>query len=230
MLTIVKSFAFVSLGILLTAFGLKLLSASSLTFGGTAGVAILLAYSTPLPWGFWFVAANAPFLLLSYRALGARFTASTLLAIVGTSFARQLLDGGMAVPSPAMPPLAAALAAGLSIGIGIAFVLNNGSSLGGVQIFALVLDRKFGINRGATIFASDAAIVLSAAFLLGWDEAVASIVSIAVASFLIGRYRRGSEGAPSATARATAGDRDEAALSSACSSRTSAHSGGTPSG
>jgi len=226
--TIVRSVAFVSLGIVLTAFGLKLLSASSLTFGGTAGVAILLAYFTPLPWGFWFVVANAPFLLLSFHVLGARFTASTLLAIVGTSFARQLLDG-MPPAVPAMPPLAAAVASGLLIGIGISFVLNNGSSLGGIQIFALVLDRKLGINRGATIFASDATIVLAAAFLLGWSEALSSIVSILLASLIIGRYRRSSARDPSARAPATAGNRAEAAPSCACSSRTSERSGGTPS-
>ncbi|WP_309122056.1 YitT family protein [Paenibacillus sp.] len=199
----VKTVSSVVLGILMTAFGIKLLSASTLTFGGTAGVAFLLSYTTSFSWGFWFVLANAPFFLLSYRMLGARFTLSTLLSVAGTSLAQLPLDG-LAVPASGLHPIAAAVASGMCIGIGIAFVLNNGSSLGGVQIFALVLDRKFGFNRGATIFVADAIVVASAALLLGGGQAMASIVSIAIASGIIGRYRRISARLPESALPSTA--------------------------
>jgi len=222
-----KTVTLLLVGIFMTAFGVKLLSAGTLTFGGTAGVAFLLSYVSPYPWAFWFLIVNLPFFWLSYRVLGSRFTLSTFLSIVGTSLAQQGLDTIMDAPAP-MHPMAAAVASGMLIGIGISFVLNNGSSLGGVQIFALVLDRKFRINRGTTIFVSDALIVLTAAWLLGWNEAVASIVSIAVASYIIGRYRRAPVPLPDRASpsiiQASGEDRTEADPENACASRTNERS------
>jgi uncharacterized membrane-anchored protein YitT (DUF2179 family) len=185
----VKKISLVTLALCLTAIGAMILSIHKLTFGGTAGIAFLLSYATPFSWSFWFVVVNLPFFLLSFRLLGRWFTLSTLFSIVGISSIREMLDL-FAFFTPVMHPIAASITSGVFIGVGLALVLNNGSSLGGIQIFALVLDRKFQINRGISIFISDVIIIVSAAFLLGWSKALASILSIAVASLIIGRYKK----------------------------------------
>ncbi|HZG86844.1 YitT family protein [Paenibacillus sp.] len=189
MMRLVRKTFLIGLALCITSIGMKLLAVHELAFGGTAGVAFLLSYTTPLPWSFWFAAVNLPFFLLSIRHLGWRFTWSTLTAIMGISLISHTLHR-FDWSFPTMPAAIAAVASGICIGAGISVVLNNGSSLGGVQIFALVLDRLHGINRGASIFVTDFLIVAAAAWMLGWSHAAASVLSIAVASLIVGRYKR----------------------------------------
>jgi len=189
MIRLVRKTFLIVTALCLTSIGMKLLAAHELAFGGTAGIAFLLSYSTPLPWSLWFAAVNLPFFLLSVRHLGWRFTWSTLSAIISISLISYALDRFVGL-LPTMPAVVAAATAGICIGAGISVVLNNGSSLGGVQIFALVLDRLHGVNRGVSIFISDFLIVAAAAWMLGWNRAAASVLSIAVASVIVGRYKR----------------------------------------
>lgn len=84
----------------------------------------------------------------------------------------------------------ATVLAGLCIGFGVTFVLNNGSSLGGIHILALYLDQKWGINRGVSIFISDLSIIVLAGLLVGWGNALLSVFVIFVASTIIGRYKK----------------------------------------
>jgi uncharacterized membrane-anchored protein YitT (DUF2179 family) len=183
-----KKLLMLALALFVTALGMKILSVNKLTFGGTAGIAFLLSYTTVYSWGFWFVLINLPFCLLSYHYLGPRFTASTVFSIIGISLVRELVDY---IPFlPVMTPAIASLLSGLLIGIGISLVLYHGSSLGGMQILAVFLDQRFSLNRGITIFVTDFLIIVLTAIFIGWSYAIVSIMSIAMASLIIGRYRR----------------------------------------
>ncbi|MCT8137959.1 YitT family protein [Anaerobacillus sp. CMMVII] len=182
-----KKFSYVLFGLFFTAFGLHILSQSMLTFGGTAGVATMLTYITPLSWSGLFVVVNLPFFVISLYELGKWFTLSSLLSIIGISIIQDSLN--LLIPTIQIPPMTASLVAGIFIGIGVTLVLNNGSSLGGIHILALFLDKKLAINRGYVIFLCDTLILLFAVFLVGWQSALYSIVAIMIASFLIGRYK-----------------------------------------
>ncbi|RXI97828.1 YitT family protein [Anaerobacillus alkaliphilus] len=182
-----KKFILVLFGLFLTALGIKLLTINMLTFGGTAGIATILTYIIPLSWGALFFIVNLPFFLISFQQLGRWFTLSSFMSIIGISIMRDSLD--LLVPSIQMDPIVAAIIAGIFIGIGVSFVLNNGSSLGGIHILALYLDKRFGINRGLCILIGDSLIIIAAAFLVGWHSAIVSIISIVIASYIIGRYK-----------------------------------------
>ena len=68
-------------GTVLASFGLFLLHSSSTVTGGTAGLALLLSYALPVPFGAIFVAVNLPFLIAAISRKGLDFTLRTLLAI-----------------------------------------------------------------------------------------------------------------------------------------------------
>ncbi|MFC7372261.1 YitT family protein [Fictibacillus iocasae] len=173
-------------GLLLTAIGTKLLTISSLTFGGTAGIATLLSFTFDVSWGLLFFMVNLPFFYLSIKRLGMLFSLSTLLCIILISFVSDALD---VLHLPALPALAATVMAGLLIGVGVSLVLNNGSSLGGIHILAMYFEQFLKINRGLTLFLTDLAIVLSAAFIVGLANALYSVIAIAIASFLVGKLK-----------------------------------------
>jgi uncharacterized membrane-anchored protein YitT (DUF2179 family) len=187
MISTFKKLSLVIIGLLLTALGIKFLSLAKLVFGGTAGIASIFTYGLGHTWGFWFFIVNLPFFYISLKKLGKWFTISSLLSITAISIVRDSLD---IVYLPNIPMVFSSLIAGILIGIGVTFVLNNGSSLGGIHILALYFDQTFRINRGITLFISDFLIILSAGFMVGWSRAFVSIISIVVASTIVGRYKK----------------------------------------
>ncbi len=174
-------------GLFLTALGIKLLTLHMLTFGGTAGIATILTLLFPISWGLLFFLVNLPFFLISFQQMGKWFTISSFVSIIGISVIRDALD--MIVPAFTFNPVIAAAVAGLFIGVGVSLVLNNGSSLGGIHILALFLDKKLGLNRGLCIFIFDLLILIAAIFLVGLQNAIVSTISIVIASYIIGRYK-----------------------------------------
>lgn len=179
--------SFVFLGLVLTSFGLKLLGVYDLTFGGTAGLATVLTFASSLSWGVLFFLVNLPFFWMSVKKLGMWFTISSLMSITTISIIR---DGLAFLPFIILPIWLVPILAGLCIGFGVTLVLNNGSSLGGINIFALYLDQKWGINRGLTIFISDFLIIVFAGLFVGWGNAMLSVCTIFIASLIIGRYKK----------------------------------------
>jgi uncharacterized membrane-anchored protein YitT (DUF2179 family) len=187
-MNITKKLILVLVGLVLTSLGIKLLSDNQLTFGGTAGIATILSYLTTFSWGSLFFVVNLPFFIISIQELGKWFTISSLLSITGISLIREWFD--IIIPVFEINTIIAAIIAGLLIGVGVTFVLNNGSSLGGIHILGLYIDKKFGINRGLVLFVCDSIIILFALALVGWERAILSIFCIFIASTIIGRYKK----------------------------------------
>jgi len=184
----IKKLVFVLIGLILTSLGIKILSDHHLTFGGTAGISTIFSFLSPFSWGTLFFIVNLPFFFMSIRELGKWFTISSLLSITGISLLREWFD--QIIPVFETNMVFASLISGLLIGIGVTFVLNNGSSLGGIHILGLYIDKKFGINRGIVLFVCDSMIILFALALVGWVSAIFSIICIFIASNIIGRYKK----------------------------------------
>jgi uncharacterized membrane-anchored protein YitT (DUF2179 family) len=182
-----KRIIYITLGLALTSLGVKVLALSQLTFGGTAGIASLMSYETTYSWGFWFFIVNIPFFWISIQQLGKWFTISSLLSITAISIFRDLLDF---LVLPEINIILSSILAGVLIGIGITTVLNNGSSLGGIHILAVYFNKKHNLNHGLTIFVCDSLIILCSALLVGWSNALISIIAIFITSSLIGRYKK----------------------------------------
>ncbi|WP_088102156.1 YitT family protein [Halalkalibacter urbisdiaboli] len=181
-----KKVGMVFLGLILTTFGLYLLEIHELTFGGTAGIATVISHWFNGSWSMLFFLVNIPFFIISIQKIGKWFTLSSLFSITMISLLSQFIT----VEAIELPLWLTTILAGLFIGVGVTFVLNNGSSLGGIHILAYYLDMKWGVNRGTIIFVSDAFIILIAASLVGWNQAFLSVCVIAIASFIIGRYKK----------------------------------------
>lgn len=180
--------------LLLLALGLTLLGSAGLASGGAPGLAFLLAYATGWPLGLVLVLVNLPFYLLGWRALGARFTLRSLLAVLAlggaVELARQLLKVQVA------PPFAA-VAGGVLLGTGILVMLRHGASLGGVGLLALFLQRRMGWRLGWVQLGLDLLILGASLSLLpparvGWSLLAAAVLNAVLAwNHRPGRYRAG---------------------------------------
>lgn len=180
---------------LLIALGLHLLDAPGLLMGGVPGMAFLLRHATGVSLGLALFLVNLPFMLLGWRVLGLRFTAKTLLAMSLLSVGVELVRRTLVVAS--IHPALAATAGGLLVGVGLLVLLRHQASLGGVGVFALWLQRRFGFNVGAVQLAVDALILGTAALTtdparLMWSVLAAlSANSVLLLNHRPGRYAVG---------------------------------------
>ncbi len=147
-------------GIALTSLGLTLLRAAGMVTGGTAGAALLISYAAPLPFGVIFALVNLPFMLLAVARRGAVFAVKSVVSIVSVSLLTQL--DAVLLPIQVDQPWYFALLGNLVAGVGLLILFRHGSSLGGFNVIALLVQDVWGIRAGLVLMALDAVVILSA--------------------------------------------------------------------
>lgn len=144
--------------------GLFLLKSSAAVTGGTAGLALLLSYTVPLPFGVIFFAVNLPFFGLAIWKKGWNFALRTGAAIALVSVMASLHPA--ALGSLHIDPLYGVLGGNLLAGVGLLILFRHKSSLGGFNILALLLQEKLKWRAGYVQMVLDIAIVLAALALV----------------------------------------------------------------
>jgi uncharacterized membrane-anchored protein YitT (DUF2179 family) len=177
-------------GCFLVALAIKVFNTTSLLIGGTAGLGILFQQITDVSFGTLFFLINIPFYILSIMQIGISFTIKSFLSISMLSIMSELLTNYVTFEIPY--PIVSAVIGGILLGFGLILLFRSGSSLGGVNIVAVFLDKRFGINPGKTVFVTDALIVSSALFVFNIEQVLYSILAIIVMSVLLGRYNKTS--------------------------------------
>lgn len=175
-----KNALLILLGIFSAAFGLKgFLLSSRFIDGGVTGISMLLSDILGFSLPILILLINMPFVVLGYRQIGARFAVKSTLAITGLSLCLFL------VTFPDMTPdkLLTAVFGGLFIGAGIGLAIRGGAVLDGTEIAALLVSRKSHLLRvGDVILILNVFIFLAAAFFLGVESAMYSILTYVAAS------------------------------------------------
>jgi uncharacterized membrane-anchored protein YitT (DUF2179 family) len=144
--------------------GLYLLKSSEAVTGGTAGLALLLSYTLPLPFGVIFFGVNLPFFGLAVWKKGWNFALRTGAAIALVSVMASLHPWALGRPS--IDPVYGVLGGNLLAGVGLLILFRHKSSLGGFNIMALLLQEKFKWRAGYVQMVLDVAIVLAALALV----------------------------------------------------------------
>ena len=147
--------------------------------GGVTGISMLLSnlFGWPLP--VLIAVINLPFIALGYGYIGRAFAIRSVLAIAGLSVCLAT------VPFPDVTPdkLLTAVFGGFFLGAGIGLAIRGGAVLDGTEIAALLVSRKIHIMRVAdVILALNIVIFLTAAFYLGVESAMYSILTYFAAS------------------------------------------------
>jgi uncharacterized membrane-anchored protein YitT (DUF2179 family) len=170
----------VTLGILSAAFGLKgFLLSSRFIDGGVTGVSMLLSDVLGAPLALLIPVINLPFIALGYNQVGARFAVKSAAAIAGLSLCLAL------VPFPDVTPdkLLTAVFGGFFIGAGIGLAIRGGAVLDGTEVAALLVSKRSSLLRvGDVILILNVFIFSAAAFFLGVESALYSILTYFAAS------------------------------------------------
>jgi uncharacterized membrane-anchored protein YitT (DUF2179 family) len=177
-------------GLLVAAFGVKsFLVPNQFIDGGITGVSMLLAHVTPVPLGIWLCLVNIPFVLGAYRAIGTSFAIRSGIAIVGLAIAIAI------IPFPALTSdrLLAAVFGGFFIGAGVGIAIRSGAVLDGTEILAVILSARTFATVGEVILALNVFIFLIAAWFLGLEPALYSMLTYLAASKTIDYLLHGIE-------------------------------------
>ena len=172
--------ALILLAILSAAFGIKgFLLSSHFIDGGVTGVSMLLSSVLGLPLALLIPLINLPFIALGYRHIGLKFAVKSTLAIAGFALCLAFVS----FPDVTPDKLLTAVFGGFFIGGGIGLAIRGGAVLDGTEIAALLISKRSLLLRvGDVILILNIFIFLAAAFFLGVEPALYSILTYAAAS------------------------------------------------
>jgi uncharacterized membrane-anchored protein YitT (DUF2179 family) len=175
-----RSTILILLGILSAAFGLKgFLLSSHFIDGGVTGVSMLLSNVLGWPLSLLIPVINVPFIVIAYRQIGRVFAVRSVLAIAGLSLCLAFVK----FPDVTPDKLLTAVFGGFFIGGGIGLAIRGGAVLDGTEIAALLISKGSHILKvGDVILILNVVIFSSAAFFLGIDSALYSMLTYFAAS------------------------------------------------
>ncbi|RAU18321.1 YitT family protein [Nitrincola tibetensis] len=174
-------------GCLLVALGVHLLNASGLLISGTAGMGMILTRLTELSFGQLFFLINLPFYVLAVRTLGWAFTLRTFCSISLLSVMSELMHRYIHIE---IDPLMAAVLGGMLVGFGLIILFRHNASLGGLNILAVYLERRFSIHAGKTTLVGDCCVLICALVFFELVQVGYSLIAFLLLSSVVGRYHR----------------------------------------
>jgi uncharacterized membrane-anchored protein YitT (DUF2179 family) len=176
----IKNFVLILLGILSAAFGIKgFLLSSHFIDGGVTGISMLISNISAMPLALLIPIINLPFILIGYRQVGSWFAFKSAAAISLLSLVLFFFN----FPDVTPDKLLTAVFGGLFIGAGIGLAIRGGAVLDGTEIAALLVSRNSHLlNVGDVILILNVFIFIAAAFVLSIESAMYSILTYVAAS------------------------------------------------
>ncbi len=143
--------------------------------GGMTGIATILNHLFHWPVGTVSLVLNLPLFMISYRAMGRIFAFRSLVA----TFLFSLFIDILPLQPMTSDPLLGALYGGVMLGAGLGLIMRGGATTGGSDMIARMVHKRFQfISVGSFLFAIDCAVVFSAGFLIGTNEALYALINI----------------------------------------------------
>lgn len=174
-----KDFFLITIGIFSAAFGFKgFLLTNNFIDGGATGISLLISAVTEIPLSLLIIVVNIPFVLMGYRIVSTKFAIKTALAIAGLA----LVLATVTFPNVTNDNLLVAVFGGFFLGAGIGFAVRGGAVIDGTEVLAIYLSRKIGSTIGDLIIVINVVIFSAAAYFLGMEIALYSMITYLSAS------------------------------------------------
>lgn len=182
-------YIFLTLGATLAAIAIELfLIQNSIIDGGIIGIALLLSEITGISFGILVFIINVPFLYFGYKHIGKSFFFSSLYSIILLAVIEPNLKG---IDAFTTEPLLATVFGGLILGAGVGLVIRSGGALDGTEILGILLSKKIPFSVGEIVMFFNVFIFSWAGFILGWEQAMYSILTYYIASKTIDAVTQG---------------------------------------
>lgn len=171
----IRHWAYILAGTLSVALGIGgFLTPNHFIDGGVTGISMLVADKIGDAWlPLLLVLVNAPFVVVGYRQIGRAFAIKTTVGIAATALWLFLIP----FPKVTDEKVLAAVFGGFFIGGGVGLAIRGGGVLDGTEILAVILSKRTFATVGEVILALNVAIFAAAAFFLGVEPAMYSVLT-----------------------------------------------------
>lgn len=156
--------------------------------GGIIGISLLTNFLTDINFGVLILIFNLPFLYAGYKYIGRGFLIFSVIGIVSLSIIESFLHG---VAPFTDEPLLATVFGGLLLGAGVGIVVRAGGALDGTEILGILVTKKLPFSVGEFVMFVNVFIFAWAGFVLGWEQAMFSILTYYIASKAIDGVSQG---------------------------------------
>lgn len=175
----VKDALLITAGIFSASFGFKgFLLTNKFIDGGATGISLLISALTQVPLYVLIILINIPFIILGYITMGKQFAFKTALAISGLALCVATVE----FPNVTNDNLLVAIFGGFFLGAGIGLAVRGGAVIDGTEVLAIYLSRKLGTTIGDIIILINIIIFSAAAYFLGVEIALYSMITYLAAS------------------------------------------------
>ncbi|MBS4913603.1 MAG: YitT family protein [Veillonella sp.] len=176
-------YIWIVIGAAIYTFGLDVLMVpKNIIDGGVVGIALMATELTGVSFSIYLILLNLPFLYFGYKLIGRSFTIATLFGVVCISVMSLFMHQ---VTPPDIDPFLAAVFGGVILGIGVGLIIRNGGSLDGVEIVAIIWDKKSSFSVGEIVMICNLFILGAAGFVYNWSSAMYSLIAYFVAYKMI---------------------------------------------
>lgn len=191
---VIRAHTIITFGLLLNALGwTAFLIPAQITGGGITGVSTLIFYSTGFPLGISYLIINAVLLVFAVKILGPGFGVKTVFSVVVLSLLFSVLQQLITKPIVNDTFLSTVIG-GILGGAGIGIVFSQGSSTGGTDIIAMIINKYRNINPGRIILYIDIFIIASSFLIFRSPEKlVYGYVAMGITSYAIDLLFTGSK-------------------------------------
>ncbi|SOE21756.1 Uncharacterized membrane-anchored protein YitT, contains DUF161 and DUF2179 domains [Spirosomataceae bacterium TFI 002] len=170
----VRSILFIILGSLCGTIAIKgFMIPNHFIDGGVTGVSILIHEIFHIDVSIPLVLINLPFIIIGYYKIGKNFAIHALIAVILLAILLQFVE----VPAITNDKVLIAIFGGLFIGLGIGFVIKGGGVIDGLEVLAEYSNKKLPISTAEIIMITNTVLFLIAAYSLGIEKAMYSILT-----------------------------------------------------
>ncbi len=169
------------------------LSANEISPGGVTGIATVLNFLFSLPIGTTVFVFNLPLLALGFFKFGKGFILKTAIAILCVSVVLDVFE--VILPTLQIDLILASVFGGSLMGLGISLVMIRGSTTGGVDIVAKLINRHYPhLSVGRIMLFVDAFVVALSAFVYkNTQSALYSVIALYASSKIMDLMLYGSD-------------------------------------
>ena len=186
----VKKLAVILLGNFLYALAVAffILPAGLIT-GGTTGIALFVQHCTGWAVSAFVSVFNIAMFVLGAAVLGRQFALTTLVSTFVYPLFLRLAETVAAHTGPlSRDPMLCTVFAGLLIGVGIALVIQQGASTGGMDIPPLVINKYTGISVAASMYAFDVLILMAQMVISRREQVLYGILLVCIYSVVLEEF------------------------------------------
>ena len=170
----IKSILFITIGSLCATVAIKgFMIPNHFIDGGVTGVSILIHEIFHIDVSIPLVLINLPFIFIGYHKIGKNFAIHALIAVILLAILLQFVE----IPAITSDEVLIAVFGGLFIGLGIGFVIKGGGVIDGLEVIAEYSNKKFALSASEIIMLINTVLFLIAAYSLGIEKAMYSILT-----------------------------------------------------